>query len=392
MPTDDLSRCTEAPGPFVSLVLPTPSDRPDAGRLATRQWRNLRRTLAEQGADEPTLAAVDLAVGVDTEAVTSGVTAAADNAAPADPVDDVADHSGGASLAVIASHGEVLLRRPVPASAADGIARLGPLPWLTPVIAAMEATVPHLVVLLDRAGAELWGVDEQGEAVDRDVSGADWPLRRTKGGGWSQRRIQQRAINTWDANAKDVAVEASALVRDLGAQRLLVAGESQVVSMFVDALPGDVAPMVRILSRGARDEPGNATLVHDEVRHLVDSSRAEATVQLLQRYRELVGGGGNGAAGPEEVVMALQQGLVDTLLVHDDPDDDRTAWYSPDLQQLALDDDTLRQLSAAAVEPVRLVDACVAVSLRQGAEVRIAPSAVLDGQVGAILRGPLAAN
>jgi hypothetical protein len=54
----------DADGPFVSAYLTTDAGRPDAADQVALRWRNLRRQLADDGASEEALAAVDpLTVG-----------------------------------------------------------------------------------------------------------------------------------------------------------------------------------------------------------------------------------------------------------------------------------------------------------------------------------------
>ncbi|NKE62956.1 peptide chain release factor 2, partial [Lentzea sp. PSKA42] len=51
-----------APGPFASVYLDASHDTEDAAKVAELRWRGLRNQLADQGAPEKTLAALDKAV------------------------------------------------------------------------------------------------------------------------------------------------------------------------------------------------------------------------------------------------------------------------------------------------------------------------------------------
>ncbi|MFN0090958.1 MAG: Vms1/Ankzf1 family peptidyl-tRNA hydrolase [Acidimicrobiales bacterium] len=387
---DDISRCYDHPGPFVSVYLETPSDDPQAAATTALRWKNLRRTLSDQGADEATLAAVDRAVGVDTDAVSPGISAAPENSPATPPPDDQAEHGGGEVLAVVAASGEVLLRRFVREVRAAGWARAAALPWVVPLLEEQQRRVPYLVALLDRLGADIWGEGRGGApAVEEEVHGADYPIRRSAPGGWSQRRFQQRALNTWDANAREVAQRLAERARDLGAELVLVAGEEHVVSELCESLPAEISPLVRQLSSGARSE--GIAGVADEVERLVRSAAAERVVALLEAFREGVGRGERATAGVETVVGALRMAMVDTLLVHDEPTDERTAWFGPDPLLLGLGPADLEALGVDAPQEARLVDVCVRAALGGGAAVRVVPGHVIDGGVGALLRAPAAA-
>ncbi len=383
-----VDRCLRATGPFASLYLPTPSLGPQAARDATLRWKNLRRDLAEAGAAEQTLAAMDDAVGVDTWAVRNRPKADPSNTAPTPPVDDEAEHAAGQALVVIAAGGDVLLRRPIPDGVGDGAARFAALPWLMPLLEAEQVQAPYLVVLLDRTGAEIWGVGREGRSIDREIDGADWPITRVAAGGWSQRRLQQRAINTWEANAAEVARDVARLAVDLGAERVLVAGEEHSVSAFRGAAPGSLAPLLHTMERGARDERGNAPQVADEVDRHVRSIEAEHTVAVIEQLRSQLPSR-RAVLGAEPVLAALRLGLVDLLLVHDDAEDRRTAWFGADPTAVALDAELLRSLGTDELEQARLVDVAVRSALLLGGSVRAVPGAVLEDGVGALLRAEL---
>ncbi len=385
---DQLHRCLQADGPFATLYLPTPSRDPDAARDATLRWKNFRRELAAAGADEATLAAIDGAVGVDRSAVTAGVRPDPTNTAPGPTIDALADHAGGQALVVVAAGGDVLLRRAIADDVGTGAARFGSLPWLVPMIGAEQVQTAYLVVMLDRKGAEIWGVGADGDSVDGEIDGDDWPIHRVQSGGWSQRRLQQRAINTWEANATEVADEVAKLALRRGVERVLVAGEEQSVSAFLSAAPGSLRPLLHRMEHGARDERGNAEQVAVEVDGLVRSAEAEKTVAVVERLRSRLGSG-RAVLGPERVVTALRRGLVEVLLVHDEVLDDRPGWVGPAATDIALDDTTLRELGVSNPVQTRLVDACVRSAVLLGGSVRVVPGAVLDQGVGALLRGEL---
>lgn len=379
----ELAPCLHAPGPVASLYLPTPSKDPQAARHATLRWKNLRRELAEAGADEPTLAAMDQAIGVDTVSVAAAITGAPENHPAAAPADDEADHGEGDVLAVIAAEGKVLLRRALPADSGGDGARWSATAWLTPLLASAQAATPYLVVLLDRKGADIWGVAADGDVVDEQMEGADFPLRRTQQGGWSQRRIQQRAINTWEANATEVAETVAELAGRLQSERVLVAGEDHAVHSFLAAAPAALVPLIRKLDAGTRNDPDAAAA---EVERLVRSVQAEDTVAQIQAFRAELGGARHAASGARAVVGALQMAMVDTLLIHDDPSDDRLGWMAIDGSQVALEERELTEMGIQEVAAGRLIDVCVRTALLQGAEVRLMPGSLLEGGIGALLR------
>lgn len=364
------------PAPVTTVVLDTRSDQPQAAQQLELRWKNVRRDLEHGGADPETLAAIDAVIG------------------------DGAAHPDGDSLLVVAAGGRVLLQRHLPDPPAGDADRglVGPLPHLQPLLAAEQNAVPHIVVLADRVGADLYArtgpvskhdADRLGgqDTVERSVEGDD-EVQRSAPGGWSQRRFQQRAENTWESNAGDAAAEVVTLVDEVGAELLLVGGDERAVGFLVEALPERVAPMVRRLEAGSRAEGSSVEAVTEDVHRLVRTEAAARLADVLATFTEERGQHDRAADGPGAVVAALQTATVERLLVAgDDGDDDRTAWVGPEPTHLGLQrDELVAGMGVADPTEAPLVDACVRAALGTGAEVVIVPSTTVQHGLGAILR------
>ena len=77
------------------------------------------------------------------------------------------------------------------------------------------------------------------------------------------------------------------------------------------------------------------------------------------------------------------------VLVHDDPTDERRAWFAPDARQAATDPDTLTALGLTPVEG-RLVDVTLWAAHTTGAHIHMLPAAISNGPsggIGGLLRG-----
>jgi len=113
---------------------------------------------------------------------------------------------------------------------------------------------------------------------------------------------------------------------------------------------------------------------------------------VVDRFQEERGQRDRAADGPKATVEALGRAQVGTLLLYDDPSDERTAWFGPDATHIALDASTLKDLG---VEPqqARLTDVLIRAAIGTGASVRIVPDtgpgSPTEG-VGALLRYQLA--
>jgi hypothetical protein len=386
-PNDEVSRCVWTTlRPVVTAFLGTDSADPRAAASATRRWRNLRRSLERDGADEPTLAAMDEAVGVDSEVVRGGISPAEDNVTRPEP-DAAAEHGGGDVVAIVAAEGRVLLRRDLPEIADVGRGRVSALAWVTPLLRAQQGMIPHVVVLADRRGADVWAVDQRGHVEDSEVRGETHQLTLVNQGGLSHQRIHQRAVNTWDANAREVAEEVSDLVRGRRPKAVFVAGDPSAVGFFAAALPGDVAPLVRRLTSGARGPESGWNGVAAEVRRSVRTIAAEETTALLAQFEERRGRGTGCVEGAHAVVESLQMAVVETLLVADDEaDEEREAWFGPDAPHIALDRAELAGMGVPEPEHAPLVDVAVRSAIGTGARLHVVPRHAVGGGLGAILR------
>lgn len=361
----ELASLFDEPGPFVSVYLHTPSAVENAAQRSELTWKNVRRELAGAGATEQTLAAID-------------------------PL--IADaRLQGDTLAVIANADGVLFEdHHVLESPTRELWRIANLPSVGPLIEWRQMGAPHLIVLTDRTGADIIAVDrfieEANEAV-QDQNPSDPDLHKSKPGGWSQRRYQQRAEDLWDRNARQVADRVVELFDEIGARLIVAAGDVRAMEMLREHLPGRVLEFLEEVE-GSRAVDGGKDDVAVEAARMVATAVAEDTVALLQKFKEEKGQGDRAAEGMARVLEALAAAQVDTLLLADDPDDNRTAYYGDQPNTVALDAVTVKDMGADNPQEDRLADVLIRAAWGTGAAVRIVPSSALrhgDG-VAAILR------
>jgi peptide subunit release factor 1 (eRF1) len=111
-------------------------------------------------------------------------------------------------------------------------------------------------------------------------------------------------------------------------------------------------------------------------------------VAVLEKFKEELGQRDRACEGGDAVIEALSAARVDTLLVHDDPDDERLCWFSPAGGPAlgAMTPEPLRSQGVGRPETARLVDVAIGLAFRTGARVRIVPSTAAAERIGAILR------
>jgi hypothetical protein len=360
---------SDGSGPFVTVYLVTEAAVEQAAQQSELRWKTLRRQLEDAGAPETALTAID-------------------------PLVPDAHHDGR-TLAVVADADGLRLVRSEPEPPARDAGWVAPLPRVGPLLEWAQSAIPHLVVLADRAGADIVVFSRRtdatggGEAPVLSVgeeSGDDPVLRKSKPGGWSQRRYQNRAENLWEQNAKAVADQVATLVDEIGARLVVVAGDVRAVQLLREHLPEPVAGLLREVD-GSRAPGSGLDEIADDVVKLAATVAAEDTVELLRQFKQERGQRDLAAEGVSATIAALAAARVDTLLIHDDPDDARTAWFGPEPGMVAATRATLTDMGVDDAVEARLVDVAIRAAFTTGAAVRIIPSvgSVQDG-IGAILR------
>lgn len=362
---DDLRALAHRPGPFASVYLPARSTTVDAPERLEVQWHNARRSLEEAGAPSELLEALN---------------------APA-----TADHRAGEIRCLIAAATpegawDVVVDTWMEGELSSPIARYGPVPHLVPLLDERRRRVAHVTVLIDRVGADITsaGVDV-GPGTEIEIEGETQDIARSAPGGWSQRRFQQRAENTWEDNARGVAAEVADLARRIDARFVAVAGDVRATAFLVEHLPDDVAAEVITVDGSRHDHAG----VSDEVDRIAADHAARRSVDVLHELAERVGTD-RGTTDVASVLQALRRHQVETLVVATGAAADHTertaSILASDRSQLALGRDELVE-AGDDVEQADLDDAAVAAALVTGAEVVVVPATtrLVDG-LGAMLR------
>ena len=355
----ELAGLFDRTGPFVTVYLPTRPDIDNAAQRSLQQWRPVRDELTEAGAPASALDAVE---------------ALLPNA-----------HHDGSTLAAVADESGVLISRSGSEAPARPLGYFQTLPVVAPLVAWWQASLPHVLVVADRVGADITAVAPAGPSADSVDGGGGPHLHKQAPGGWSQRRFQERAENLWEANAKAVAERTVSVAEYIGARAVLVAGDVRALQFLREHLPGRVAALVRELG-GSRGADGGDEPFLEDSRKQMASVAAEDTVAILEKFREEKGQADRAVDGPSATIEALNAAAADIVLVHDDPDDRRLAWYDPEGHVLGLDPTRIAPYGVKQPAQGRLVDVCIRSALRTGARVRTVPSTSVAQGVGALMR------
>jgi release factor family 2 len=360
----------DAEGPFATGYMATEGDVEQAADRVALRWKNLRGQLLSAGVPQATVAAID-------------------------PLVD-GSHKAGATLAVVAAVDGVRYSANLPdPPPRETLFRHGALPDVLPLLAAAQATVPHVAVLTDRTGADMAARVADGIDHSEHVEGNKSPhLHKAQAGGWSQPRHHHRAEALWESNAGEVADALARLVDQVRPRFIAAAGDVRALQLLREQAPKRVRELLRVVG----GEYPSLDAVFAEADKLVAATVEADTEALLERFAQERGQAGAPGAergdlaveGASATLAALARGQVETLLVVGlFLDDEQTAWFGPAPTDAALDREALATLGV--VEPVkgRLVDVAVRSALGTGAGVH-----VLDpdrhggpaGGLGAVLR------
>lgn len=213
------------------------------------------------------------------------------------------------------------------------LVRFDSLAYVAPMMEWHQMRIPHLVVVV-------------GEDVTEILS---FPV------------ADEPTIHPVNGGREETTRRCRALIAETGASLVVISGAEEVArdlfQRLVEALP---------VSTRVRRHDGDDALADAVVREVADLS-ASTTVELLREFR-FHRSHGDAAEGVGEVVAALATGEYDVLLLHDDPEDPRRAWFGPGAFDIGS-----AEASGLASEG-RLVDVCIRCALRQGKQVRVIPS------------------
>lgn len=293
-----------------------------------------------------------------------------------------------AETAIVARASTVLLCQSLPGLTGSDRVRYGAPGDVAPILLWMQQHPPYVTALVDRVGADVTRVPSGTlTGVTRRVEGPDDEIERNAPGGWSQPRYQRRAEDSWRHNAAAVADAAVEDLRRVGTDLLLVGGDVRATQLLRERLPDRI--IVRPLPGGRHADgslPARAVAVENQVwSYTHDRLGAE-----LAEFEAEGSPRGLAVTGVANTLAALAAGRVRTLLIGDEPNDDRTAWFNSEL--LCVDESTMAgALNRRSLRPGRLVDVAIRAAILTDARVRILgpdQAAGLAESIGALCRYP----
>ena len=186
---------------------------------------------------------------------------------------------------------------------ADG--RWEQLPWVFPILSWRRWQLPHLVVLIDRRGADLTGVRREGSEVPVGSTPTEPQRDRSRAGGRSGGSQRAGTPERCRRRRQESSVSPSASIRAdrrAGRPRRRLPPRGAAASSTSSSMSSRANASVR---RRGRDDRDVAEIVIGAVR--------QEEGRLLARFEEELGQGDLGVEGAEATVTALTKAQVDVL-------------------------------------------------------------------------------
>jgi hypothetical protein len=208
----------------------------------------------------------------------------------------------GGSKVVVAAHGEVLLARWLPAGAAAGSVRAGPLPHLLEVAVAAARRPAHVVILADRDSAAVIAHDAGDQHPPRrfPVGARPGAQRDPHPGRPPALHHGERHLtgpepeSGGEQNAEFIAARTADVAGSVGAHIVLGAGDRHILAAVSKHLPESLGPITTIAS-------GPSVPMDDgELGAEIGAALDEITAAAIAEVGDLVAAG---AAGPEPAAV-----------------------------------------------------------------------------------------
>lgn len=338
MHADRFRHLITAAGPFVSVYFDDTHDTADAAAQLDARLRDVRKHL-EDAAERGT---VDAAV---IEAIDTAVRAGRP------PV-------GRSGRGVIAAGTRIVLDQHLAAPPVSTIIRVSDLPYILPVV---EYGIPHTayaLVAVDATGGDICVYDD-GCSGSRTVEGSGYPVHQahkaeTAGYGGPQGRVEEAVRR----NIRQVAEQLTELSDDVGPDVVFITGEVASRAELLAELPERVAAKAVQLRGGGRTEGTDPEEVAEQISEQFAARRRAVVEDAVDRFNA---GHGAGLAveGLADVLAALRDGSVDTLIIGDVS----RATVVADREQLMLSGPDAATVSGLGGSPDRVLPADEALPL-----------------------------
>lgn len=299
-----LKSAVEKSGPFTTVYLDTTRTDPNAAAELETRWSSLRSSLAAEGTPEAMLAEIE------------------------DSLLEPSSLGGRHGRAIIATDQQILVDRVLPVPPLLESAQRGDFPRLLPLLQLTPFAVSQLLIVVDRAGADLHlrapenpsiaqGPNALGE--DASVDGGHDELHKANIGGgsqhgWRANNYEARVEDSWERNADTVADTVERILRERDPDMVMLSGDVRAMGLFKDALGREPRERLIEVQGGTRGVGLERASFRDEIARVTDEFIAARQQELADRFQESQARDAASVGGAAEVAQALERGQVDELI------------------------------------------------------------------------------
>ncbi|GAB3440033.1 hypothetical protein GCM10027570_05050 [Streptomonospora sediminis] len=294
-----------AAGPVASVYMDTTRATENAAHEIGLRWRGLREELAESGADEATLKALDSAAG--------GVTGI----------------PGPQGEALFAADGELIAAYTLSRTPPQDRAALLPVPDPVELVSELDDGLPYVVVALDREGADVYAYPAYGDLTEeRHTSGANLHINKVPSGGWRQKHQQRHTEEVWFANAAEVADDVEEAIKSVQAAAVFVGGDERAAGKLREHLGERTTEMLIELSGGGRGDPDALADLRKSVEEGLRRTAVALRSGLMEDFAQDLNREGRAVEGLTATCEALRSGQVSRLLLAGERSSEPVLWAS----------------------------------------------------------------
>ena len=360
-----LQELTGRVGPFASVTMDVSRNDETAARELADRWEDLDRELAAAGAADHLRKPIGEAVLEPT------------------------GRPGSVGRLVVSDADGIALDLVLPSRPTREQAVFGPIPLLLPAYRTLADTLPYLLAEVDRTGADITVVNALGVSTDQvEVQGTHDVIHRVAGGQLSGRRIQNRAEDSWERNAAEVARVIDELIARHHPAVVVLDGDSVAVGHVIDAGSGRLRELAVKLKAGARADGASVTARDVELTGVLVQQRRLLQAELMDRFGIEEGRQQAAVQGLDSVVDAARRAQIQELLLHDDLQSTHTLWVGTAPGQIGMLREEVIALGAEEPVKVRADNALVWAAVNSDAGVTLLDpdDRALANGIGALLR------
>lgn len=290
--------------PFLTVYVNTTRTDGTSAAEVTSRWDHLREKAVRAGAPDSVLELMEESVHGP-----SGI-------------------RGPQGRAFVSSRGTLHIDRVLPVPPEDTFS-YADRPLLLPLMRVAARAVSHLLVEVDRSGADLKlrGPEDPNPAgtqealgEDSKIEGGQDVLHKQRSGrtrGWLGQHYESRVEDSWERNAGAVAARVDRLVRVHRPDLVVLTGDVRAANLLKDAVAKETSERLVEVPGGGRAEGIDRTAFNARMRQAVDEFIARREHASLAKFHEQQSRDGDSLAGVFEVREALKRGQVDELLMVD---------------------------------------------------------------------------